>query len=193
MTWIVIALVLLMAFGPVLWLVPSKRDRRLARLRTEARQEGLSVEIRQIPKTNPSAAERVSAGGEIRDPVRTCAAYVLTLQHKLRYLPSGRRRYADGASEGPFPHWIFAPKPEQSASGGSYLEDMLRAVTPTLQAVAPDVIGFEVGNRTLLFYYRENADSGLTVAGLATEMRGIESRLRALEEKISEQMMSEDS
>ena len=54
MTWLLIILVLVVAFGPVLWLVPSKRDKRLSALRSRARSEGLIVEMRRIPKPNPA-------------------------------------------------------------------------------------------------------------------------------------------
>ena len=47
MTWLLIILVLVVAFGPVLWLVPSKRDKRLAALRSRARSAGLIVEMRR--------------------------------------------------------------------------------------------------------------------------------------------------
>ena len=61
MTWLLIILVLVVAFGPVLWLVPSKRDKRLSALRSRARAEGLIVEMRRIPKPDPAPRATRSA------------------------------------------------------------------------------------------------------------------------------------
>jgi hypothetical protein len=74
MTWLIIGLILLAAFGPVLWLVPSRKDRHLSALREQARLEGLVVELRRLPKLQPSAHERVTAGGRVKKPVQECAA-----------------------------------------------------------------------------------------------------------------------
>jgi len=92
MTWLIIAVVLLVAFGPVLWLVPSRRDRRLAALRSAASRQGLVVELARLPNLTPSAEERVSAGGRRRDSVIECAQYRRVLPTALRHLPAWRLR-----------------------------------------------------------------------------------------------------
>ena len=114
MSWLIITVVLLIAFGPVLWLIPSQRDKRLAALRLAARQAGLNVEIEHLPKLNASAEERVSAGGVIRDPVVECAAYSHMLERRLYLLPHWRLLKDAQGDDGPVPGWTFNPVPERT-------------------------------------------------------------------------------
>jgi hypothetical protein len=62
-----------------MYLVPNAKDKRLTALRAEARKLGLSVKITSVPKLDPSADERVSAGGKVRDPRIACSAYQLSI------------------------------------------------------------------------------------------------------------------
>lgn len=87
MVWIVIALVLIAAVGPVFYLMPSKASRRQAAFRTAARQAGLVVEVGSVPKLDADAAERVSAGGAPRDARIDCAVYRLPLARRLVQAP----------------------------------------------------------------------------------------------------------
>lgn len=87
MVWIVIALVLIAAVGPVFYLLPSKASRRQAALRTAARQAGLVVEVGSVPKLDADATERVSSGGAPRDAKIDCAVYRLPLARRLVEAP----------------------------------------------------------------------------------------------------------
>ena len=75
MTWLFIALMFIAAFGPILWLMPGKRERRLSKLRMQARQRGLVVEMTRIEDAAPARGDRVSSGGVVKRPVIRCAAY----------------------------------------------------------------------------------------------------------------------
>ena len=75
--WLVILVVLAAAFGPILWFMPSRRERRLTLLRESARKQGLIVEMRRVRLASPEPEDRVSAGGEARDGKRECALYTL--------------------------------------------------------------------------------------------------------------------
>ena len=83
MQWLIIALVVILVIGPVMYLAPTAKDRRLTALRTQARQEGLSVNLSSVPKLDPTADERVSAAGAERDPRVMCAHYRLPLRSSL--------------------------------------------------------------------------------------------------------------
>lgn len=77
--WLIILVVLGVAFGPVLLLLPSRRERRLAALRAEARRLGLSVELRPVPKLGADLGERVTAGGRIRTAMHPSVRYAMPL------------------------------------------------------------------------------------------------------------------
>lgn len=87
MAWIIIAIVLIVAVGPIFWLLPSKRDRQLGNLRTAARRAGLAVEVAKLPKLDADAVERVSAGGLPRAATVDCVAYRLPLSKPLPDAP----------------------------------------------------------------------------------------------------------
>lgn len=95
--WLVILAVLAVAFGPVFLLLPSKRERRLAALRTEARRLGLSVELQPVPKLGADLGERVTAGGRIRKPMHPSVRYALPLALGLQRHPAN----AAGAAPAP--------------------------------------------------------------------------------------------
>ena len=90
MAWIVVALVLALAIGPLLWLLPSKRDKRIGELRAAARRAGLVVETTAVPKIDVAAEEQVSSGGAPRAARLDCAAYRLLLPKPLLGAPSWR-------------------------------------------------------------------------------------------------------
>ncbi len=85
MHWLVIILVLALVVGPVAYMLPSRKDKRLAALRLRARQLGLNISLSQLPKLDPLAEERVSAAGELKDPRFPCVAY--TLSRELDRVP----------------------------------------------------------------------------------------------------------
>ena len=66
-----------------MYLVPNPRDKRLMALRSIARTLGMSVQITTVAKLDPSAAERVSAGGKALQPKTACAGYKLPVGKKL--------------------------------------------------------------------------------------------------------------
>ncbi len=66
-----------------MYLLPNPRDKRLMTLRGIARAQGMSVQITTVAKLDPSAAERVSAGGKTLQPKTACAGYKLPVGKKL--------------------------------------------------------------------------------------------------------------
>ena len=198
MTWLIICIVLLVAFGPVLWLIPSKKDKRLAGLRERAREEGFVVELKRLPKLDPTPEERVSAGGRPREPVVECMAYSCTMVKKLEYLPPWRllRTTDDSASQAQNPAhprsgWVFETgrRPQRD-----HLSAMLDATDEVLEVLPGDVLALEVTTRHLTFYWLEkpNADPSV-LSTLMVHFQAWEARLRALDEKILAAKNTEDS
>jgi hypothetical protein len=198
MTWIIIGLILLAAFGPVLWLVPSKRDRHLTALRDQARREGLVVELRRVPKLNPSPAERVSAGGRIKQPVVECTAYIQTLKRRLAVLPTWRLLRDDGADNSAAraaPGWAFDPdfKPDLSQVGVSFQASQ-KTLAHLFGAIPNDVIGVELSARALTLYWLEGpAARRSTVTEMAVLLASAQDDLVAMDEQLQTLSDDEDS
>jgi hypothetical protein len=83
LTWLIIVLVVAMIVGPVMYLVPSAKDKRLTALRAAARQAGLTVQLTNVAKLDPADSERVSAGGTHKRPTVACTAYQLPVTRRL--------------------------------------------------------------------------------------------------------------
>ena len=60
MEWFVILLALGVAIGPILYLMPSDRDRYLTSLRALARKLGYTVQVDKVLKLDPTDDERVT-------------------------------------------------------------------------------------------------------------------------------------
>ena len=75
MIWLIGILVLALIVGPIMYVKPSAKEKRLARLRERARKAGLQVKLAHIDKLNPEAEERVSAGGVARTPQMSVTGY----------------------------------------------------------------------------------------------------------------------
>ncbi len=190
MTWIIIGLILLVAFGPVFWLLPSKRDRRLSTLRQAARLAGLTVELRHLPKLNPEPEDRVSAGGKIREPVIDCAAYSWSMTRKLRVLPELRLlRGTQGTTA--LPGWVFDPERKRQ---GEHLDVLLKALGNIIETLPGDVIGFEVSERQLVCYWQESPGSGVElVTSMAARLRRLGHDLNRVDEGVEEEYLDPDS
>lgn len=106
--WVIVALGLLVAFGPIVWLMPSRRDRQLAKLREAARRAGLVVELVRVPVLDAKPEERVSAGGVARDAQRACTAYRLPV-HGLDHDAPEWFVLRDAAGADPVPGWTRHP------------------------------------------------------------------------------------
>ena len=66
MEWFVIFLALGVAIGPMLYLMPTERDRHLSALRAQAKTLGYTVQLDRVLKLDPDDQERVTAGGGVR-------------------------------------------------------------------------------------------------------------------------------
>lgn len=86
MEWFIIFLALGVAIGPILYLMPSDRDRYITGLRAVASRQGYTVQLDKVLKLDPSDEERVTAGGGVRYPMVSCARYQLPLGVTLNNL-----------------------------------------------------------------------------------------------------------
>lgn len=184
MIWVVIVLIFLVAFGPLLWLMPSPRERRLAALRQSAYREGLRVEMRRLPRANPAAEERVTAGGRALDLNRECAAYLKPLGRRLRMLPAWRLlRHGDGVKA--FPGWAFEPgqKPDHPR-----LDAAMAALATVVGELPDDVIALECEPQNIAAYWVEGPGSTPDqVTDLARQLAVAADALGALDRRLEEE------
>lgn len=155
MVWLIVALGLLVAFGPIVWLMPSRRDRQLAKLREAARRAGLVVELVRVPTLDARPEERVSAGGVARDAQRACTAYRLPV-HGVDEGAPGWFLLRDAAAANPLRGWTRHPeRPARRlpSDAGPYWTRVGRAVA----GLEERCLALECTPATVTWYWLENA------------------------------------
>jgi len=149
LSWLIIALIFLAAFGPLFWLLPSRTDRRLAKMRSRARTLGLRVEVTQLPDVAAAASARVTAGGRRLEPMVSCAAYHLALPRVAPAAPQWRLLRSRAESSGPIAGWQWDSNP---AGAASYWEQAAMIVA----ALPADALACGAQASEVACWWREN-------------------------------------
>ncbi len=173
MTWLLVGGLLVLAFAPVLWLMPTKRDRQLVKLREQARREGLIVEVTTLPKRRARAEERVGADGVARDATQPCSAYRLAASKPWRRAPCWfLLRDAGGAT--PLLGWAQHPEVPLPRVDAHYW----RAVGGAVAGLEDHCLATEVTESAASWYWLENArgrEASELVGEIADRLRAIAS------------------
>ena len=163
MTWLIIFIVLAVIIGPVLYLLPNAKDKRLTALRMKARGMGFTIQLSTLPKLDPSADERVSAGGKQLDPRLDCAAYQLPMgQNDLQRGHVTLQRVPDAPTvtlREVTPGWALT----EESNGLWALYDRegagVHALLKAAQTLPEDCIAVAVDHRYVACYWRERASA----------------------------------
>lgn len=152
MTWLIVGGLLILAFAPILWLMPTKRDRQLVKLREQARREGLMVEVTALPKRGAGFEERVGADGVVRDATQPCSAYRLPASRPWRGAPCWFLLRDEGGA-GPVEGWVAHPDVEFPSVDVGYWDTVGRVFV----GLEDQCVGMEVTESVASWYWLENA------------------------------------
>ncbi len=160
MTWIVVVGLFLLAFVPLMYAIPSPRQRRQARLRKQAMMDGLSVEVMYVPKLSAGASEMVNAGGELLDPKIECAAYQIVLSKRLDFphLLLLKTFEEDQTSI----YEVFIGWGVKNESEFRFLKshpDLIELIMASTNQFPEDVLAFEFAPTKIGILWREDDDS----------------------------------
>lgn len=185
MTWLLIILIMLVAFGPIAYLVPSRKDRRLASLREAARREGLNVELRQVAKLQVEAADRVNAGGKIKKATTSLAIYQRTLSKRLRKLHPFRilRGPASRPVNMAFDNWAFDPDEPEGIPGR--WKDYVELLRANCENLPEGIQGIELANHSVGLFWTEPATSETSdVVDIARILSNLAQEFGALDHRL---------
>tara|TARA_B100000959_G_C14733767_1_gene522109 strand:+ start:61 stop:612 length:552 start_codon:yes stop_codon:yes gene_type:complete len=180
MGWIIAVFVVALVLGPVMYLKPTAKENRLAALRLAARKAGLTVKLDSIPTFDPEPAERVSAGGEVRQTMRSCAAYQrgitfsepMPIQFRALRMPPTPTVPVNEVHPG----WALDP-----GLHGSFENKVGQGIYGLLDTVPTFCVGFSVDARFLSCYWFEQAQEGGTeLDEIATFLESAESEIATL-------------
>lgn len=191
MTWVIVVVLLLVAFGPVLWLLPSATDKRLARMRARARALGLLVEMTSVKKRDAQPSERVSASGKLKIATVPCAAYRQSFVRPIKHLPAWKLDRSDESSTGPIAGWVW-DVPPVGMEDQSFFGDLQTIV----QRLPADALALEVTRLDVACYWLESAtaDSAETaVDSLHSMLSGCAEVVTRLNDRIEARVNREET
>lgn len=178
--WIIILLAIGLVVGPVLYFMPTRRDRRLAAIRLEARRCGLVVELRSVINLDAPAEERVSPGGERLAPVHSSVSYAMPLRARLETLPPWRLLRSERTG------WQFDTERATPS-------ELLGRLRPLLPALPEDAVALELDGGRLACYWLERFPAdGDTVKALKAALVAIGEELIAFDEDLFRRMNETD-
>ncbi len=153
--WLLIILLLAVAFGPLYWMRPSPREHRQARMRARARQRGLIVNLAGIVNRRPAAEDQVTAGGRIKSPEVQVAAYRLQDQEVREGVPLWCIQRGGGDFPGPLVGWQWEPPSWRRETWPAGYWDRVAAL---LADLPEDVLQVEAQPWQVSCYWRERAN-----------------------------------
>lgn len=184
LTWLILILVAALVIGPITYLLPSAKDKRLAALRLHARQLGLTVKLSALPKLDPTPQERVNAAGEKLNPEQSCVAYQLPMIHDLGVdddivlvrVPLAPTIVFHSVRDG----WALSQIPtasEQTLADVRVLDQVLsiRRLTERLESATVQILGWHLSPRYIAIYWDEK---GSVESGEAEEIRRVLDAIR---------------
>lgn len=167
------------AFGGILYVLPSKQDRLLSKLRLQARARGFTVTAVSLPKTDASAEEKVSSAGVKRNPVRLCVSYRKTQRLPLERSPSWTLTFST-ASISPIGGWQISDHRLENVDASD--EDYWSAVEAAIESLPATCYGIAVDTRGAAWIGREKFDRDFE-AFLSDLEKGL-TRLQKINEEV---------
>ena len=162
MEWFVIFLALGVAIGPMLYLMPTDRDRHIAGLRALAKKMGYTVQLDKVLKLDADDRERVTAGGGVRHPAVACARYQLPLGVTLNQLPPLTLMRIPVRLTMPIERltdeWgvlLHEPAQQKGLAQWRHLAPVIAETTAVLQQLPDDVLGVHFDKRFVAAFWME--------------------------------------
>ena len=171
MSWIIIIGVFILAAGPLFYLMPTAKDKRLTALRMNARQLGFTIQLDSLLKLDPTADERVTAGGQARSKTTECMRYQLAMGQTLVYIPPITLQRLPATSSVPITTVVqgwglpaeAANNSRQAESHAKSVEawqqqgQLLEAMRSLLLELPEDVLGLAIDRRCIGVFWLERS------------------------------------
>lgn len=176
MVWLMVLIAIVLVIGPVLYLLPGRRDKDQQLYRAEARRCGLTVELATLYKIESEAHERVSAGGARRIPRISMARYGLPQERPLPGLPELH------LVRGRTVPWQDDPEYAAMARGGNPADQraLSELIQPFLGRLPGSSRGLALTPSLVWVYWQEMPDEGTETAVSEADARSQIESLKAV-------------
>ena len=164
MSYLIIAVVVLMVLSPVFWIMPSPRQKRQMQLRQQAMSLGFMVKIADLPQQHRAKVrkEKVEQGVTYRLPWEV------------------KRKHPEGIE------YLLMRDPGETPSGfdgSGFGQQMQVLMQDALQQLPDSVVALEYAGPGLALYWREHGDAEL-VNGLYQQLGELRKAVLSLESSI---------
>ena len=156
MAYLIIGFVLLLIIAPIFAILPSSRQKEQMRLRKQAMDQGISVELTRIEDPIPRQDKYLSSTGRRLEPVLAVAAYRIARPKPSEWRISPQikwdlERRAENSAELPGRwHWSKSKPKEISQEFEEFL-------SRELASLPDDVVKIQEVNYSLIVYWHESS------------------------------------
>lgn len=156
--------ILLLAIAPIVWILPTPRQRQEGRLRQRAMQIGLRVQLDHLPKQNPSPEELIDGAGRALHPTLACARYALSIkQDTALQQPGYFVIFSPGKkhitlSDNRLPEgWLWR---DENQTRPNLDDDKVEAISHCLTRLPQSTLALERTTHELAVFWRESGGDG---------------------------------
>lgn len=150
MEWFIIGFIMLSLVGSAMWMMPTPRERFLAKLRMQARSHGFAVQIKRV--------EFPRAKGEMEAETLTLSGYKMLREQPLEFdeFPALQLfRITAMANDGLPEGWSW------KFGEGVLDQQQLATLQQAISELPADVLGLEISADQVSAYWRETDEQDL--------------------------------
>ncbi len=140
MFWIFLTTAMLLVFGGLLVVLPSKRERQIGQMRIEARKRGIYIGSETLPNVNAPLVERVTSGGKIRTPTIQCVVWGKHYTEDATTFPTWRLLKSD---KGKAPIEGFEANPSLNDNQRSLSDSYWSSVQEVLDSIPEKLVAIQ--------------------------------------------------
>ena len=156
MFWILATTAFLVVFGGILFVLPSKRERQIGRMRIDARKYGLQTQGVVVTDVNAPAAERVTAGGKLRTPKLQCIAWEKGYMDEYAEIPTWTL-YRSSKEIGPIEGFVVEPQLKEI--GLQHQNEYWSRVGQAIEQLPNKLVAVKSGRKGVAWIGQERLDS----------------------------------
>lgn len=129
MLWIMLTTAMLIIFGGMLAVLPSKRERLIGQMRIEARKQGLHIGSESVRNVNAPMHERVTSGGRVKTPMIQCVVWGKHYTEEFAEIPTWRL-LKSAKNKSPIAGYVADPplSDEQNQMDSSYWSEIQKVL-----------------------------------------------------------------
>ena len=168
LAWAVIPLVLMIVAAPILYVLPTSRDKYLTALRLRAKNSGCLVKMASLDKLDVNESELVSSSGRVVQPKYQLMTYTRLIQSKVDFHHAFLfRRISDRTPQsisrlsrdwGLVMETTQINRTAEPDDRASFLDKYANELMSIFQTLPLDVHGLSIDSKRLIIFWNESQE-----------------------------------